>query len=735
MLNYIDILVIKSKNILKIKTILIVYKNKQSLLKSSDSLTEFMIFLKKITEKKGRSAIFFTSNLNFFALNILQKSDLEREGFVINTLILKNTFYHLTLTHVNSKTKIIFKCLLRFFPIGLENLSNKLQDKNTFNKKIYNITEENCFTDESSIEILKNNKNFCYKILNELNATICPFLPNWSWLTYSMAGIALEIFKKHYNNLGINIEQSVSNYNRFKPAYIAGRNEVYGNPTPGEYVYHFDFPNMYGTVMEDEFFFGKWKFLKTNKVEKDGIYHAIVNVNNLKMPVLPVKVPNESGNFYVNGRFEGFFTKDELKLFEECGGEVLRIYEFFCFEKKNKIFASYVKTLQALRKDSKLSNYIFKNLLVSFYGRLGMGILDKKETIVSQESYKAIKNNEEITTETWIGAFGIIQIKESEARTQANLCKELKFMYHTMIEGGVFFQEQGQIVFLNIKFIKIKPKGALPFLSKNEEETFNSLPNLLLNFEGKYRKSSKKKIESFYAKITKTSLHFEINGLLLENEKNLMITITIWRDDFILFEFIFESENFVEGRGEYEQIKWPGIFNQNKKIPSDVILASQVTSKARIKLYKLFLEIEKLGGRILYCHTDSAFVSFKFDIKKTKNTRLLELFGNENAYLKDAVFASTQVYALKYFDNTEVVKISGISTTNVNFDDFKKAFYNNSSLKTKSTITNNVWLLNNSEVECLISMTNYNKREFSKDKSVTRPLYLEDIHLYSDPKF
>jgi hypothetical protein len=731
--NYVDTLVINSKNILKTQAILITYKNKEIMFKSSNAKTEFIQFLIKIAKDKNKSTVFFAANLNFFALSFLQQNELLREEFEIDTLILKNTFYHLTLTHLISDKKIVFKCLTRFFPIGLENLSDKLKTEYEFSNKIYNITVETYLTEENSFEILKKNKQFCYEILKELNITMVPFLKNWTLATYSMAGIALEIFKKHYNDFGIKISQTASDYKRFKVAYKAGRNEIYGNPIPGDFIYHFDFPNMYGSVMEEELFFGKWQLTKTNEFSKDGIYHAIVTTENIEIPVISTKIPNQVGNFYINGTFTDFFTKEELELFVAQGGKILRIIELFEFDNKAKLFATYVKTLQALRKNSNLSNYIFKNLLVSFYGRLGMGILDQKEILVSQEDYKNI-NEDTITAEMWVGSLGIIQVRESKITTQENLYKKIRKEYHSIIEGKIAFQQQKKI-FLNINFIETKPQSEIPFLSSNELQVFNLILNLPLNFEGNYEESKEKIIKSFYAKTTNVGLSFEIKGVLTEREENFLITVLIWKEKSIALEFLFESPNLVKKGGEKRGVKWFGIFTKNNKLPSNVILAAQITAKARIKLYKLFLEIQALGGRILYCHTDSVFVAFKFNILNRKNPRLLELFGAKNAQLKDAVFASTQVYALKYLDGSEVIKISGINTTNIKFDDFKQAFYSSSSLKTTFTTMSNVWLFNNNEVECFISMTNYNKREFSKDKSTTRPFYLENGHLRSNPKF
>jgi DNA polymerase elongation subunit (family B) len=59
------------------------------------------------------------------------------------------------------------------------------------------------------------------------------------------------------------------------------------------------------------------------------------------------------------------------------------------------------------------------------------------------------------------------------------------------------------------------------------------------------------------------------------------------------------------------------------KTKSNVVLASCITSKARIKLYKSFLEVIKSGGRVLYCDTDSIFASY---YKNMDNKKIGEIY-------------------------------------------------------------------------------------------------------------
>lgn len=57
----------------------------------------------------------------------------------------------------------------------------------------------------------------------------------------------------------------------------------------------------------------------------------------------------------------------------------------------------------------------------------------------------------------------------------------------------------------------------------------------------------------------------------------------------------------------------------DKKVKSNVLYASIITAKARIKLHKGFKSVEKNEGRILYCDTDSIFAAFKKNIDNQKH--------------------------------------------------------------------------------------------------------------------
>ena len=103
-----------------------------------------------------------------------------------------------------------------------------------------------------------------------------------------------------------------------------------------------------------------------------------------------------------------------------------------------------------------------------------------------------------------------------------------------------------------------------------------------------------------------------------------------------------------------------------KKIKSNVIYASIITSKARVKLYESCISTIEAGGRILYIDTDCIYAAFTKDLNFTiPNTR-----ANEEKIL-DAVFVAPKTYAIKFASHTEI-KTKGVDNNSLNFEDFKK---------------------------------------------------------------
>lgn len=168
-----------------------------------------------------------------------------------------------------------------------------------------------------------------------------------------------------------------------REAYHGGRNEVFGNPQEDEKLLHFDFKGMYQQCMLESLPVGDF-ILKSSMLDinEPGFYYISTTARN-KYPVLPVK---EDKLYFRDGCVSGLFWFEEIKLMlklSEVKDFVLH-YGYVCQEYK-PVLKGFVESIAPMREGGGLSSKIGKQLINSFYGRLG--IKDSYEfTSVAAES-------------------------------------------------------------------------------------------------------------------------------------------------------------------------------------------------------------------------------------------------------------------------------------------------------------------------------------------------------------
>lgn len=110
---------------------------------------------------------------------------------------------------------------------------------------------------------------------------------------------------------------------------------------------------------------------------------------------------------------------------------------------------------------------------------------------------------------------------------------------------------------------------------------------------------------------------------------------------------------------------------------SNIMIASQITSKARIKLYKAQTDIERYGGENYYTDTDSVIAGFDEDVS---NKQIGEIFFDnkkKDTCIQDFICTGPKSYAILYKNGEEVVKIKGFKRNCISFSEFKEAYYSN----------------------------------------------------------
>lgn len=159
---------------------------------------------------------------------------------------------------------------------------------------------------------------------------------------------------------------------------------------------------------------------------------------------------------------------------------------------------------------------------------------------------------------------------------------------------------------------------------------------------------------------------------------------------------------------------------------TNVAIASAITSKARIRLYKAFRSVMVGGGRLLYCDTDSIVAAFT-------NQDMLDIKTNSGLYfdskktdtlIKKALFAGPKTYTIVFKNGVNVTKIKGIPKNSINYEQFESLFLSNSLLKTitQPTLYKKNYLYKIENLTKTINLNNYKKRTFINNYTNTIPL-------------
>lgn len=177
------------------------------------------------------------------------------------------------------------------------------------------------------------------------------------------------------------------------------------------------------------------------------------------------------------------------------------------------------------------------------------------------------------------------------------------------------------------------------------------------------------------------------------------------------------------------------INTEKPKVNSNVIYPAIVTSKARILWWKNAKEVTHAGGRLLYCDTDSFFVSFKRDVSGETHKDIFWDPNKADTFIEKSCFVGSKIYSIITKEN-KTTKIKGISNkkTQLSFEEFEKLFYKGDKKKLKVTHFNMKKFMKMSinEIEKIIDFAGYDKRKFSRDKKKTTSLVINEDTLCND---
>lgn len=248
---------------------------------------------------------------------------------------------------------------------------------------------------------------------------------------------------------------------------------------------------------------------------------------------------------------------------------------------------------------------------------------------------------------------------------------------------------------------------------------YENFDNIFIEFVEEFEELKKiSEIHKKFGKLIINSLYGRLGMGFLDEE-----SLIIRKSDFVEYNKKSKILSFIILNNivliNIEKIK-------NSKIKNNIALASAITSKARIKLYKAQNDVIKNGGRLLYSDTDSIFAAYteKFYDKVHGTVD----WSKENIEIKDAVFISPKTYAY-ISEKEEIIKIKGFNTKSVKFNELKESFYSNyktiKMAKEQKILKKNISIYSIEE-EKNLNLATYDKRSFICDKKKTLPFKIKE---------
>lgn len=370
----------------------------------------------------------------------------------------------------------------------------------------------------------------------------------------------------------------------------------------------------------------------------------------------------------------------------------------------NKLFDSYIRQAYYGGRCEVFGNYIENEGKIFHFDFSGMysWCLTQKFPI---GKYKFTNSNLDINTPGYYYILYTSNNMEIPILPHHNE-KNKKLMFTNGENSGIFWFEEIQL-FLKYGGIINEVKSGIIF--ERYEECFK---DFVSHFEeikklgGSYKIFGKLIINSLYGKLGNKKYN---ESSFIESYNDYIKRIKMGKEITSVSQI---NEMFLVTEKSNKKIK-------NQKF--GIQFAAAITSKARIRLYENMMEIIKNGGKMLYTDTDSYFIQHKENIIGRKDKEVLW----EDDSIEKAVFIAPKIYGLK-LKNKEKIKIKGITSSNISYNELEKKFYNNDS----ELIINQLSLQKkNLKIKFItqnkkINIESYDKRKFDKEKKNTKPFTL-----------
>nr|QWO71426.1 DNA polymerase [Termitomyces sp. T73sscA] len=317
------------------------------------------------------------------------------------------------------KLALDFSCTVDkgYFPYTFVNKYNLLYKGKTPNVKH--------FTGLSEIDYIKlfpegynfDLKEECLKYLKKDLITLLEIMTKFSQSVYehfginittckTIAGLSLKIYLSNFYKLGFNIKEIKGRIEgEIRKAYFGGmvvlnkKGKIFSKENLG---YFYDYNSFFPSLMLRDMPVGNPTLSYSKDLDSffGFCYAKITPPPGLDNYLIPYR--DSTGKVYCPSvPFFGLYWSELLKASCEYGYKI-EVIGGFKFEKGKKVFDSFIldiyeKRLEAKKKGLSSLQYIFKLILNSLYGRMGMKDLENKLEIIDKDKAEILLSKKNIT--------------------------------------------------------------------------------------------------------------------------------------------------------------------------------------------------------------------------------------------------------------------------------------------------------------------------------------------------
>lgn len=433
MINILDIETFEEKNeVIPYCVCLSLWEKKHSVYYTKNLIVEVINII--VNETNEKFTEIFIHNLNFDGMIIIKW--LAKNFIPFELVSNKANIYKITIKYCNKL--ISLKCSYKLIPLSLKKLGEiegfekkyfphrfvgkerlnyigEIPSKDYWEKGDYEkyLTQGERVFDlkKESIEYCMNDVVLTGRVLKNLFAIIDAEDNNIRKKCLSAPSMSFKLFYKRYNKFGIEKRIRLEEEGYVRKSYYGGRCEVFGNPYSGEIVKYFDYSGMYAQCMMELFHVGFGEFVAPKNFQKPGFYNIDYISEHPFLPVLPSHYNQKL--MFANGKNNGTFWFEEIKLFEEMGGRVLSINNALVYESFQPVFEKFVLKFNNIRQKGGYYKIFAKLMINSLYGRMG---LQEKNTLqyitFSEEEFFNIYKNTTVTNFYQINECYLIVIED-----------------------------------------------------------------------------------------------------------------------------------------------------------------------------------------------------------------------------------------------------------------------------------------------------------------------------------